>query len=429
VVSRKEAAVESIAVVAMDIHKKFSKAVWMDEDENILGEARVSHEYREEMREFLRLFDSETDVVMEATFNWPWIADLVEEVGLTPHLAHAPRAREMAKGYSKSDRKDAIFLGKLWLAGEIFPESYLAPPEVRRMRSLFRTRTLLVRMRTALKNNIHGVFHKLGIIVNGASDIFSLKGRMILKQLDVDESSRREIAGKLAVIDDLELHIGKLERAIKLELQEDERAALIMTIPGVGELTAYAVLAEMGTVDRFPNGRALAAYAGLLPLDNESAEKDFGKHTSKRCNRFLKWAVIEGVTGAVRKSRRMKSLHTRVKARNKNKAGKARVAVGREMIELIHLVLDRKVTYTETPPPRPGSKKAKERKAARQRKRRAGHRPGRTARPVSPRQASESESGQPGEAMRPPGGRSPVPASQSHAMPAPATASPSGPGR
>ena len=52
----------------MDIHKKFSKTVWMDGDENILGEARVSHENRNAMIEFLSLFDSKTDVVMEATF-------------------------------------------------------------------------------------------------------------------------------------------------------------------------------------------------------------------------------------------------------------------------------------------------------------------------------------------------------------------------
>ena len=278
----------------------------------------------------------------------------------------------MAKGYSKSDRpespkirrpgpsgKDAIFLGKLWLGGKIFPEAYLAPPEVRRMRSLFRTRTLLVRMRGKLKNNIHGVFHKLGIIVSGTSDIFSLKGRMILKHIDVDESSRRELAGKLAVIDDLDLHIGRLERTIKLDFQEDERAAIIMTIPGIGEVTAYAVLAEMGTLARFPNGRALAGYAGVLPLDNESADKDYGKRTGWHCNRFLRWAAIEAVSGAVRTSPRMNSLHSRVRARNAKRPGKARVAVARELLELAHLILTRRVPYTETPPPRPGSNRRK----------------------------------------------------------------------
>jgi len=350
-----------VAVVALDIHKKFSKAVVMGADCEILWEKKISHSDKRDMTNFFSRFEPGTDVVMEATFNWPWIADLAEEAGLKPHIAHAPRLREMAKGLPKSDRRDAIFIGMLWLSSKIFPESYLAPPEVRRMRGLFRTRLLFVRMRTALKNNVHGQFHRLGIMIEGVSDIFSIKGRGIQKKLDLDDDSSTELARKLAVLDDLDLHIGRLERAIKIELVADERAELLMTLPGVGELTAYAILAEIGTLDRFPNGRALAAYAGLLPLDNESADKDFGKHTSKACNHFLRWAMIEAVSGAVKKSPRMRSLHSRVKAKNKKKAGKARVAVAREVLEFAHLVLTRKVSYTETPPPRPGSKEAAER--------------------------------------------------------------------
>jgi hypothetical protein len=53
----------------------------------------------------------------------------------------------------------------------------------------------------------------------------------------------------------------------------------------------------MGTVERFANGRALAAYAGLLPLDNKSADKNIGKKTGYHSNRYLKWAVLEGVNG------------------------------------------------------------------------------------------------------------------------------------
>lgn len=142
----------TVAVLAMDIHKKFSKAVAMDDKLQILDEWRIDHGDREVMAEFFRHFEGKTDVVMEATFNWPWIADVATAMGLSPHLAHAQRAREMVKGMAKSDRKDAIFLGKLFLAGgNVFPESYLAPPHVRHMRSLFRQRLLLVRMRVAVK--------------------------------------------------------------------------------------------------------------------------------------------------------------------------------------------------------------------------------------------------------------------------------------
>jgi len=347
----------SVAVVAMDIHKKFSKAVAMSAEADVLEEWRVEHGDRDVMARFFSQFERGAEVVMEATFNWPWISEVAEEMGVSVHLAHAGRAREMAKGMAKSDRKDAIFLGRLFLAGEIFPEVYLAPPEVRRMRGLFRQRLLLVRMRTAVKNCTHGQLFRLGIVTDeDVSDLFSPKGRRILAKLDVDAHERWLLDGKLATIDDLNAQVGLLERAIKKQLKYDGRAEILMSLPGVAELTAYAMLAEIGQLERFPNGRALAAYAGLLPLDRESAEKDFGKRTNRQCNRHLRWAMLEAVSGAVRKSPRMRSLAARVRSRNKKKPGKARVAVARELLELAHLLLSRGELYQEKPPARPGSR-------------------------------------------------------------------------
>lgn len=347
-----------VAVVAMDIHKKFSKAVAMDADAGVVDEWRISHGDQAVMAEFFSQFERGTEVVMEATFNWPWIADVAEEMGVSVHLANAGRAREMAKGMAKSDRKDAIFLGRLFLAGEIFPEVYRAPVEVRRMRGLFRQRLLLVRMRTAVKNGTHGQLFRLGIVTDeDVSDLFSPKGRSVLAGLDLDGHERWLLEGKLATLDDLNKGIDLLERAIKKHLKDNALAKILMSLPGVAELTAYAMLAEIGELERFPNGRALAAYAGLLPLDRESAEKDFGKRTNRQCNRHLRWTMLEAVSGAVRKSPRMRSLSARVRARNKKKPGKARVAVARELLELAHLLLSRGELYQEKPPARPGSRR------------------------------------------------------------------------
>ena len=349
---------KSVAVIPMDIHKKFSKAVVMDDEAGIIEEERVGHKDHQEMQEFFGQFEAGTPVVMEATFNWPWISDLAEEMGLEPHLAHPMRAREMAKGMAKTDRRDAIFLGRLWLAGEIFPESYRAPREVRRQRQLFRTRQMFVRMRTAIKNNIHGQLFRLGHVLDEeASDLFSVKGRAVLKGLELAGDERQALERKLAALDDLARHIEVLEKVIRKELRQDSRAEILMSLPGVGEIIAYGMLSEMGTMERFPDSRALAAYAGLLPMANESAEKDHGRHTGGACNHFLRWMMIEAVTGAVRGSGRMQSLYRRVKARNEHKVGKARVAVARELIELSHLLLARGKTYQETPPARPGSQK------------------------------------------------------------------------
>jgi transposase len=295
---------------------------------------------------------------MEATFNWPAVADLVARMGLCPHLAHPLRARAMAKGMPKSDRKDAIFLGRLWLAGEeIFPTAYLAPPEVRSMRDRFRWRVTLVRMSTMLKNHIHGHLFKHGILVEGVSDLFSPKGRGVLAELRLPKEAERHLTQVLGVLDDLAKHRAEVEEEIWPQLKKNPSADRLQTAPGIGRLTAYAFLAEIGEVERFPNGRALASYAGTLPMSNESADKDYGRYTNQHCNRYLRWSAIEAVAGAVRSSPRMRSLYSRVRARNPKYPGKARIAVAREILEVAHLILTRQVEYEENPSPRPGSER------------------------------------------------------------------------
>jgi transposase len=347
---------DRVAVVGMDLHRDFSKAVVMAEDGKILETRSVYHDGHEEMAEFFGGFEPGTEVVMEAGFNWPWIADMAEKAGLKPHLGHALRCREMAKGMAKNDKKDATFLARLWLAGDIFPEAYLAPREVRARRARFRTRALLVKIKAELKNSIHGILIKNGVKREGISDLYGRKGRQWLAGLGLSPEAREEMETKLAVADDVDRHISGLEQKLWAELPTDPRASLLQTIPGIGRLIAYGLLAEIGEIGRFPDRRALASYAGLLPMDNESAGEEHGKRTSRRCAKFLKLMAIEAVRGAVKTSRRMRQLFERVRAKNPDKPGKAMVAVARELMEVVHIVLSRGVPYEEAPV-RPGSMK------------------------------------------------------------------------
>lgn len=347
---------DTVSVIGMDLHKDFSKVVSMSPEGKVLESRNIHHSTREEMAEYFDNFEPGTDVVMEAGFNWPWIADLAEAAELKPHLGHAMRCRELAKGMAKNDRKDATFLARLWLAGDVFPEAYLAPPEVRERRARFRTRALLVRMRVQLKNSIHGILHKNGIKYEEATDLYGKRGRKFLEDVALPPFAKREMERKLAVLDDLSGHIESVEGELKAELPTDERAALLQTIPGFGWVIAYGLLAEIGEIGRFPDRRALASYAGLLPMDNMSAGEDFGKRINKRCNKYLRMMAIEAVKSAVKGSKKMRALFHRVKAKHPSTPGKAMVAVARELMEVTHLILTRRVPYMETPPSRPGTK-------------------------------------------------------------------------
>ena len=93
-------------------------------------------------------------------------------------------------------------------------------------------------MRTKLKNNIHGQLFRLGVLLEEESDLFSLKGRAALDSLDLDEASRDELLRKLALLDDLDEHIGEIEVGIRKDLAEDPRARIVDSLPGFGEITS-----------------------------------------------------------------------------------------------------------------------------------------------------------------------------------------------
>jgi hypothetical protein len=110
------------------------------------------------------------------TFNWPWIADLATKCDLRAHRGDPMRIENLKKGLPKSDRKDAIAAGSLWLR-KMYPEAYLAPPDVRRRRGTFRVRGLFVRMGAALKNSIHGQLCFRGISLDKRSHACGIIGR------------------------------------------------------------------------------------------------------------------------------------------------------------------------------------------------------------------------------------------------------------
>jgi len=348
VLTERRQPVNIVPLVALDIHKKFSFAVVLDHDGNKLNERKLQHDDRQALADFFKSFPKGTEVVMEATFNWPWLADAAKALGLTPILAHPPRARQMAKGLPKTDRRDATFLGKLRLAHTVFPEAWGAPPEVRMQRDIFRLRLELVKSRTALKNAVHGQLLKLGIQTDNApADLFSPSGRKFLELLDLAPNQRFLLQTKLDTIDGITREIKILDEAIVSGVKEDPRAEILFSIPGIGRLSAYAILAEIGDIDRFLNSRALASYAGVLPKNKESAGHDYGKRTGGPCNDHLHWVAVECTTGAINSSRAMRSLHSRVRARNPKAAGKARIAVARKIIELVWTLLKRGEKYRE----------------------------------------------------------------------------------
>ena len=349
-----------------DIHRKFSKVSLMEisaEGEiHAVERVRLEHADPEGMREWLSRLDPGIPVALEATFGWPWVADLLEELGHTVHLGHPPVIRALAKHEAKTDRCDSDRLGKFQLRG-ILPESYLAPPEVRQRRERIRYRMALVALRIGLKSRIQAILHRPGIL-HSFSDLFGKAGRRFLENLKLPEASCEVLRGYLDLLDVLSLLIEQVERWMAANLEEDELVRLLKTIPGVGLILAHVIRAEIGEMGRFPSHRHLASYSGLAPISDDTAGREGPRHCSMACNHILRWAMIEAVHG-VQKTKgtrglRLRKLYARLSRAARGRKSQAKVAVARELSKLVYVVWTKRVPYTDNPPPRPGSRQAQQ---------------------------------------------------------------------
>lgn len=345
-----------------DIHRKFSKVSLMEmsaEGEiRAVRRARLEHGDREGMRQWLARLDAGIPVALEAAFGWPWVADLLEELGHPVHLGHPPAIRALAKHEAKSDRCDGDRLGKFQLRG-ILPESYLAPPEVRQRRERTRYRMALVRLRTGVKNRVQAILHRLGIL-HPFSDLFGKAGRRFLKGVALPEASGKALRGYLDVLDRLAKRIEEVEQWMEKNLEEDEIVRLLEGIPGIGLILAHVIHSEIGEIGRFPSHRHLASYSGLAPMSDDTAGREGPRHCSPACNRILRWAWIEAVHG-VQKTKgqhglRLRKLYARLSCGGRSRKSQAKVAVARELSKLVYVVWSKKVPYTDNPPRRPGSR-------------------------------------------------------------------------
>jgi transposase len=351
----------STQALGWDIHRKFSKVSLVQKtaegEMQVVERARLEHADHDAVRQWLSRLPEQMPVAIEAAFGWPWVADLLEELKLDPHLGHPPALKVLAQHEAKSDRCDSDRLGKFQLQG-IFPESYLAPPDIRQIRERTRYRMALSSIRGAMKNRIQALLHRFGILPV-FSDLFGKQGRRFLEQLDLPPASRAVLESSLEVLDEVVRQIQGVEKWMEKNLEEDEIIGLLQTIPGIGLILAYVIRAEVGEISRFPTARHLRSYSGTAPVSDDSADRHGARHCSPACNHTLRWALIEAVTGLLNtkgaRGQRLRWLHARLTHGGKCNKNQAKVALAGQLAELVFIVWTKQTPYRETPPARPGS--------------------------------------------------------------------------
>ena len=163
--------------IGCDAHKKFSVFVAVNE-KGQAGEAlRVAHD-RQLYREFLARLPAHSTIAVEASGSYSWLVDEMERSGHRPKLCNPLEAKRRMGLTKKTDTLDARGLAILLRNGTL-PEVWIPPSELRDQRELLRLRIFLVRLRTRVKNRIHGTLSRHNVQVPGA-DLFGVAARLEL---------------------------------------------------------------------------------------------------------------------------------------------------------------------------------------------------------------------------------------------------------
>ena len=331
--------------IGMDVHRDFCEVA-------IVAAGAVRSAGRiETTPAALELFASSlapTDrVALEVTGNAAEIARII-----SPHVAQvvvvSPHDTGISRARAKTDRLDARTLAKLLTAGEL--DAVWMPDEwTRAMRRRLARRSQLVRARTRAKNEIHAVLIRRLKGRPPVTDVFGVRGRRWLAELELPEDERDTIAGCLRHVDFLDAEVAALDRAIAREALQSREVLRLMTVPGVSVITASTFIAAIGDIDRFHSARKLVGYLGLDPRVRQSGLSP-ARHgrISKQGSAPVRHVLVEAAWITARAPGPLRAFHERVRARRG--AQVAAVATARKLASLFWCLLRREQDYAFAQP-------------------------------------------------------------------------------
>lgn len=253
-------------------------------------------------------------VVLESTAMTWAIAELLAAHAGRVTVSNPMRTRAIASAKVKTDKIDARVLAQLG-AADFLPEVWAPDEATRALRRRIAHRSSLVRQRTRLRNQVHAVLAR-NLIDAPVTDVFGQAGRRWLADVLLAEHEREQVDSNLRLHDALEGEIELVERQFAEQALARGDVRHLMTIPGVGAITALAMVAVIGDVTRFPGPRQLVGYLGLDPRVRQSGEKAARHgHISRAGQAHARGLLIEAAHTAIRTPGPLRAFHARIAAR------------------------------------------------------------------------------------------------------------------
>lgn len=283
-------------IIGCDFHPSFQQIAYVDQETGEYGERRLNH--REEAAGFYGSLAGRKVVVgLEATGNDRWFRKLVVESGHELLVGDASAIHASQPREQRTDKRDARHILRL-LVENRFPAVWQPSVGNEQQRQLLMHRCRLVRMRTRIKNQLDSIAKSEGLT---GSRSWSAQRRGQIEALPLTGWYGQRRSDLLQLLDGLELQIKPLDRAVEAAAGQDAEARLLMTHPGVGPVVSLAYVLVVGDWRRFPRGKQVGSYLGLIPSEASSGKRQQQMgHITKQGNTLLRWLLVEAATTAQR---------------------------------------------------------------------------------------------------------------------------------
>jgi transposase len=335
----------------------------------------------EELRAWL-IQEGCASVAMESTGSyWIPVKNILE---VSVHIVLVcPRSHKPPRG-DKTDFRDAKNLAHLHRHG-LLKGSFLPPRSMVELRDLTRRRKKLLSNLAAEKNRIQKVLEVANVkIGNIVSDVFGVSGQAMVSALlsgedvsaeQIAELSKRRLRQRIPELTEalqghqmnehhrwlirqsvehavlLDRQLEELESRIAQKLEPwQEQYERLQTIPGVKEMTAASILAEIGPdMSQFESAKHLSNWVGICPGNNRSAGKS-KRSRIKKANKFLLAALVQAGWAAASKRGSIFQRKFQRWVRSLRSEGKANIAIAHSLLELIYVILKTGRHYEEPDP-------------------------------------------------------------------------------
>jgi transposase len=277
------------------------------------------------------------------------------------HCIDARRAKaQLALRPAKTDRNDARGLAEIARMGW-YANVRVKSLDVHALRAKFAARAELVAPARDLGNQLRGLLRRFGLSVGKGQGKFEQRvltlrhgcpplrpvAASLAPSADVVSArSAKLLAARRAVLAEVE----RLERVLLRAARDDVTCRRLMTVPGVGPITALAYQSTIEDPGRFGRARDVGAYVGLVPRRHQSGEVDRSGRISKQGDALLRGYLYEAATVLIRRLQRPCALQTWARTLvGRIGVKKARVALARKLAVLLHHLWSREEDFRWAP--------------------------------------------------------------------------------